>query len=451
MACSDYISPSTEQFVAIGSSGSEIGRYESVVDITLPDGVSRGVLAVNLYDIVSDKYEAFTIVVPQGSCTNTNCVVLTKNINKNINIFLLFNNLIKGNRYILNYCFHYNPDVILGTEATPQPTPTETPIQPTRTPTATVDPNLPTSTPTNTPSLPPPTQTPITDLSLVKPPLISANKLFNLNDYDVNINIYTVNNAFVAGPIFAYANSEVTKTFSSYIRAISTVPGYTSQPNDYTPSGTTFSYTIASTNDIFPPIFAGDRIFNNNDFPVYATTESIETIKQFSGPNRVEVTVIDGRTIEPYSWSPYISKIQIPRTYRLISNELIFYRTRFASKSSGTSVTQWYSNTEDVFSGYASKGFGPIISPLNVITAPIFLGENILNNNPFSVNAAILYSRTESTGDFAINATYFGSIHSNVQAGAKFNYSPANSNTYYCIFFIPGACSAVSSELFLRD
>jgi hypothetical protein len=64
MSCADYIIPSSEEFVAKGSSGTEVGSYESTLQINLPENITKGVLAVNLYDLISNKYESFTIIVP---------------------------------------------------------------------------------------------------------------------------------------------------------------------------------------------------------------------------------------------------------------------------------------------------------------------------------------------------------------------------------------------------
>ena len=447
MSCSDYINPPTEEFVARGIAGSEIGNYESVVEIDLPEGVSKGILAVNIHDTISDKYEAFTVLVPQGQCMNTNCVVLTKNINKKISLFLYFNNLIKGNKYILNYCFYYNPDIILGTTATPQPTRTATPVQPTRTPTSTVDPSLPTSTPTASPS-----PTPTNNLSVLVPPLLTkvGSELlnwFNLNDYPVDVLIEAQkapggNWTYHTGPFLLDANSSggaFGAPVSYNYRGKSLIVGSESDWNANN------NFTI-STSDISDPIFIGSGLYNNNNFPVYAAVEKI-TWSSFSNGTPATVQGVTNVVIEAYT-----AKAVTPLLFRVndyIASQQIAYRARFAKVGPGVNVTNWVSNNElgiidpvpnpDVV--LALRGFSPASSQNSFIKSPIVIQNGLYNNNSFNVNIGLIGHRSDSQViDYNISRILY-----DVQSGSTVeNYFP-NGYIYYVISFIPGMTSSITS------
>jgi hypothetical protein len=426
MSCADYIIPSNEEFVAKGSSGSEVGSYESTVQINLPENITKGVLAVNLYDLISNKYESFTIIVPNGQCSNTNCVVLTKNINKTITILLSFNNLIKGNRYTLNYCFYYNPNIVLGTEATPQPTPTATPIQPT--PTAT--PLQPTSTPTSTPL---PTAT--NDLTSLVPPLISTNNIntlawFNINDYDVNALIEAVDPVtkqwvYGTGPFNLPANSGGSAplpraTDKWRIKAITN-----SSESSYNTSDHEYSYSIDNTT--IPPFFVGSGVYNNNDKQVYAVIERF--VSNFNGSNS---TIFGSNTaiINPYSaiqGAPFdFAGIDY------VTNRLYGYRCRFASVGPGTAVTNWTSNVGFVVSTIASNGFPPAAS--SIVRAPIITNGGIYNNNNFNINIAIIGINRQSSQYPNYDQSV---IVYDIQPYSTYTFSFNNNYEYRIIAFIP--------------
>jgi hypothetical protein len=207
------------------------------------------------------------------------------------------------------------PSVTPSNTATPGITPTSTPSSTT---TSTV---TPTTTITTTPTI---SLSYICGLSsgMIQPPVINAQAMFNLNDYDVVTFVQYSNDGINWFDLFNTtqgANTFASISFGAFAyRAKSARLGDGTQVSEWS-----YNYTYPNLCNIQPPVINAQAMFNLNDYDVV-------TFVQYSN---------DG-----INWFDLFNTTQGANTFASISFGAFAYRARSARLGNGDSVSDWSTN-----------------------------------------------------------------------------------------------------------